>query len=81
MDLLHLIAIKNNKQNVGSENRLGPFQLHDASKSSFTILIETKHPHFQNLQEGVDKSGLGCVLHLLLWTIARKVTWFSIIQT
>ncbi len=31
--------------------------------------------------KGVDKSGLGRVLHLLLWTIASNVTWFSTIQT
>jgi hypothetical protein len=51
MDLLHLIVIKNNKQNVGSKNKLGPFHSHDALEFSLMILIETKHPSFQNLQD------------------------------
>jgi hypothetical protein len=41
--LLHLIMISTKKHGGGSKDRLGPFSLHDASKSSLTIFIEIGH--------------------------------------
>jgi hypothetical protein len=35
-----------NKHGVGFEDRLGPFSLHDASRSSFAVLIKTGHVCF-----------------------------------
>jgi hypothetical protein len=34
------------KYGVGFENRLGPFSLHDALRSSLAILINIGHAHF-----------------------------------
>jgi len=44
--LLHLIMIGTKKHGVGFEDRLGPFSLHDASRSSLMIPIETGHAYF-----------------------------------
>ncbi len=52
MDLLHLIAIDNKKQGVGSKDRLRSFRIQNASKSSVTIPTKTIRPHFPNLQNG-----------------------------
>jgi hypothetical protein len=62
-DLLHLIMIGNKKQGVGFEDRLGPFWSHDASRSNFTIPINTRRLCFPNLQdEGCWHKWLGtCV--------------------
>jgi len=34
------------KYGVEVEDRLGPFSLHDASRSNLVIIIETRHAHF-----------------------------------
>ncbi len=74
MDLLHLIVIDIKKQGVGLKDRLRSFRSHNASKSSLIIPTKIRSPHFPNLQNGgVDKSGLSCVLHLLIWTIISNV--------
>ncbi len=44
--LSHLIMIGTNKHVVGFENRLGPFSLHDASRSSLMVFIKIKHVRF-----------------------------------
>ncbi len=46
ISLSHLTMIGTNKHVAGFENRLGPFSLHDASRSSLTILTKTRHVHF-----------------------------------
>jgi hypothetical protein len=38
--------IGTNKHVVGFENRLGPFSLHDASRSSLMVFIKIKHVRF-----------------------------------
>jgi hypothetical protein len=50
MDLLYLIMIGNKKQGVEFENKLGPFQLYDASRSTLTIPSKTRCPCFPNLR-------------------------------
>jgi len=44
--LLHLIMIGIKKHGVGLENGLGPFSLHDASKSNLAILTKTRRAYF-----------------------------------
>jgi hypothetical protein len=44
--LLHLTIIGTKKHGVGSKDKLGPFSLHDASRSSLVVPIETKHVGF-----------------------------------
>jgi hypothetical protein len=67
--------IDNKKQGVEFENMLGPFQLYDASRSSFTIPSKTKCLFPQIFEmKGVHKSGMGYVLHLLPYTIINNVT-------
>jgi hypothetical protein len=39
VDLLHLIIIGNKIQGVGSKDKLGPFQLHDALRSNLMVPI------------------------------------------
>jgi len=46
MGLLHLIMIGTKKHGAKFENNLGPFALHDASKSNLLVLIEIGHVHF-----------------------------------
>jgi hypothetical protein len=59
INLLHLVAIDNNKQNVESKYKLGSFQLYDTSKFYLTIFIETKHLNFSNFQnEGSSQKWL-----------------------
>jgi hypothetical protein len=43
MNLLHLIMIGTKKHGVGSEDKLRPFLLHDASRSNFVVPIEFRH--------------------------------------
>jgi hypothetical protein len=43
----HMIGTK--KCNVGSKDKLGPFSLHDASKSSFMVPTKTGHARFPTL--------------------------------
>jgi hypothetical protein len=43
MSLLHLIMDGTRKHGDGPKDKLGPFSLHDMSRSNVTILIETKH--------------------------------------
>jgi hypothetical protein len=50
INLLHLVAIDNNKQNVGFKYKLGSFRLYDTSRFDLTIFIETKHLNFSNFQ-------------------------------
>ncbi len=67
VDLLHLIALGNNKQGVGFENKLGPFWLHENqglvswSLLRFDVFISQIFK-----MKGVDRSGLGCGLHFSL---------------
>ncbi len=49
ISLLHLTMIGTNKHGVGFEERLGPFSLHDASKSNFMVPIEIGHACFLTL--------------------------------
>jgi hypothetical protein len=44
--LLHLMMIGTKKHGVRFEDRLGPFSLHDASRSNLVILTKTRHVHF-----------------------------------
>jgi len=44
--LIHLIMIDTKKYGVRFEDRLRPFSLHDASRSSFKVCIETGHVRF-----------------------------------
>jgi len=44
--LLHLIMISTKKHGVGSKNKLGPFSLHDASRSSLIAPTNNKHVGF-----------------------------------
>ncbi len=44
--LLHLTMINTNKHGVGFEDRLRPFSLYDASRSSLMIRTEIGHAHF-----------------------------------
>ncbi len=44
--LLHLTMNSTNKHGVGFEDRLRPFSLYDASRSSLTIPTEIGHAHF-----------------------------------
>ncbi len=44
--LLHLTMINTKKHGVGFENRIGPFSLHDASRSSFVVPTKTRHVRF-----------------------------------
>ncbi len=46
ISLLHLIMISTKKHGVGSKDKLGPFSLHDASRSSLITPIQTKHVSF-----------------------------------
>jgi hypothetical protein len=46
ISLLHLAMISTNKNGIGFEDRLGPFSLHDASKSNFMVPIEIGHACF-----------------------------------
>jgi hypothetical protein len=46
MNLLCLTMIETKRHGVGSENKLGPFSLHDASKYSLTVPIKIKQAHF-----------------------------------
>jgi hypothetical protein len=49
MDLPPLIVMGNKKQGVGSKDKVGPFQTHDASRFSFMVFIETIHFYFLSL--------------------------------
>jgi hypothetical protein len=49
ISLLHLTMIGTKKHGVGSKYRLGPFSLHDASRSNLIVFIETGHAHFSTL--------------------------------
>jgi len=49
MSLLHLIVIGIKKHGVQLENSLGPFALHDASKSNLVVPIEIGNVHFPTL--------------------------------
>jgi hypothetical protein len=44
--LLHLTMICTKKYGVGSKDKLGPFSLHDASRSSLAIPVEIRHVRF-----------------------------------
>jgi len=44
--LLHLMMIGTKKHGARFENRLGPFSLHDASRSNLIIPTKTRHVHF-----------------------------------
>jgi hypothetical protein len=44
--LRHLTMIGTKKYGDGSEDKLGSFSLHDASRSSLVVPIETKYAHF-----------------------------------
>jgi hypothetical protein len=44
--VLHLIMISTKKHGVRPKDRLRPFSLHDASRLSFIVPIETGHVHF-----------------------------------
>ncbi len=44
--LLHLTMIGTKKHGVGFKNRLRPFSLHDASRSSLMVSTKTKHVGF-----------------------------------
>jgi len=44
--LLHLIMIGTKKHGARLENMLGPFSLHDASKSNLVILTKTRRAYF-----------------------------------
>ncbi len=44
--LIHLIMIGIKEYGVGFEDRLGPFSLHDASRSSLVVPIEIAHVHY-----------------------------------
>jgi hypothetical protein len=43
---VHLIVIDTRKHGVRFENSLGPFALHDISRSNFVVLNETRHVYF-----------------------------------
>jgi hypothetical protein len=43
---IHLIMIGIKEYGVEFEDRLGPFSLHDASRSSLVVLIEIGHVHY-----------------------------------
>jgi hypothetical protein len=52
MGLLHLIMIGAKKHGAGFKNSLGPFALHDASRSNLVVSIEVGHFHFLILLAG-----------------------------
>jgi hypothetical protein len=49
MDLPPLIVMGNKKQDVGSENKVRPFQMHDASRSTLTVPTKIRRLHFPSL--------------------------------
>jgi hypothetical protein len=49
INLLHLTMISTKKHGARSEDRLGPFPLHDVLKSSFMVLTKTIHVCFSTL--------------------------------
>jgi hypothetical protein len=44
--LLHMTMIGTKNHGVGFENKLGPFSLHDASRSSLVVLADIRHARF-----------------------------------
>jgi hypothetical protein len=75
VDLLHFITIGDKIQGVGFKDKLGPFNLHDASRSNLMVPILIS----QIIKmKGVDKLSM---LHFFLCIVTSNVTWFFIVQT
>ncbi len=82
INFLHLTMIVTKKHCVGYEDWMGPFSLHDASRSNLIVLTKTKHAHFLLLWLWIDnRNGKCCMWSKFIWTFMSNMTWFSTIQT
>ncbi len=83
ISLLHLAMIGTNKHGVEFKNRLGPFSLHDASRSNLVVLTKIRSIFvFQLLWLWIgNRNGVCNMWSMLLWTLTSNMTWFSTLQT
>jgi hypothetical protein len=79
-NLLHLIMIGTKKHGCGFEDRLGPFSLHYASRSSLVVLTKIGHVCF-SFGCGLVTEMACCTWFTFLWTFTSNMILFSIIQT
>jgi hypothetical protein len=70
--LLHLTMISTNKHGVGFEDRLKPFSLYDASRSSLAILTKIGHAHFLTLRLWIgNRDGMCYMWTMFIWTFVN----------
>jgi hypothetical protein len=80
MSLLHLTMIGTKKHGVGSKNRLGPFSLHDASRSRSLLKLDMLI--FWLFWLWISNSSGGCYMwSTFLWTITSNMALYFTIQT